>query len=39
MTPKLYEDVNTKLLGVWGEYAGWAHTVSIDQVMFIYLTD
>ncbi|RDB20955.1 N-glycosylase/DNA lyase [Hypsizygus marmoreus] len=27
MTPKLYEDVNTKLLSVWGDYAGWAHSV------------
>ncbi|KAG6874234.1 hypothetical protein C0995_003780 [Termitomyces sp. Mi166 len=27
MTPKLYDDVNTKLFNVWGEYAGWAHSV------------
>ncbi|KAG5653845.1 hypothetical protein H0H81_010118 [Sphagnurus paluster] len=27
MTPKLYEDVNSKLFNVWGEYAGWAHSV------------
>lgn len=27
MTPKLYEDVNAKLFNVWGEYAGWAHSV------------
>ncbi|KAI0341835.1 N-glycosylase/DNA lyase [Trametopsis cervina] len=25
--PALYEQVNTKLVGVWGEYAGWAHSV------------
>ncbi len=28
MTPKLYEAVNEKLTAVWGDYAGWAHTVS-----------
>jgi N-glycosylase/DNA lyase len=27
MTPKIYEDVNTKLFSVWGDYAGWAHSV------------
>ncbi|KAF8212141.1 DNA glycosylase [Mycena galopus ATCC 62051] len=27
MTPKLYEEINTKLVGVWGAYAGWAHSV------------
>ncbi|KAG6867000.1 hypothetical protein C0991_003916 [Blastosporella zonata] len=27
MTPKLYDDVNTRLTNVWGEYAGWAHSV------------
>ncbi|RPD66368.1 DNA glycosylase [Lentinus tigrinus ALCF2SS1-7] len=27
MSPKLYEEVNTKLAAVWGEYAGWAHSV------------
>ncbi|KAF5373836.1 hypothetical protein D9758_000640 [Tetrapyrgos nigripes] len=27
MTPKLYDEVNTKLVGVWGNYAGWAHSV------------
>lgn len=28
MNPKLYEEVSTKLSAVWGEYAGWAHSVS-----------
>jgi N-glycosylase/DNA lyase len=28
MTPKLYEEVNSRLAGVWGTYAGWAHSVS-----------
>ena len=28
MTPQLYDTVNAKLAGVWGEYAGWAHSVS-----------
>ncbi|KXN92241.1 N-glycosylase/DNA lyase [Leucoagaricus sp. SymC.cos] len=27
MTPKLYDEVNAKLFSVWGEYAGWAHSV------------
>ncbi|KAJ6502463.1 DNA glycosylase [Mycena sanguinolenta] len=27
MTPKLYEEINTKLVAVWGDYAGWAHSV------------
>lgn len=27
MTPKLYEEVNAKFLSIWGDYAGWAHTV------------
>jgi N-glycosylase/DNA lyase len=27
MTPKLYEEVNAKLAAIWGEYAGWAHSV------------
>ncbi|KAF8911996.1 N-glycosylase/DNA lyase [Gymnopilus junonius] len=27
MTAKLYEEINTKLFSIWGEYAGWAHTV------------
>ncbi len=30
MNPKLYEEVSTKLSAVWGEYAGWAHSVSRD---------
>ena len=28
MTPKIYEDINTRLFDVWGDYAGWAHSVS-----------
>ena len=28
MTPKLYDEVQTKLGGVWGDRAGWAHSVS-----------
>ena len=27
VTPKLYEELNTKFLSIWGDYAGWAHTV------------
>lgn len=29
MTPKIYDEVNVKLFSVWGEYAGWAHSVSL----------
>ncbi|KAL1743959.1 DNA glycosylase [Schizophyllum fasciatum] len=28
MTPKIYDEVNNKLVAIWGEYAGWAHSVS-----------
>ncbi len=28
MSPKLYEEINTKFFKHLGEYAGWAHTVS-----------
>ncbi|KAI9057891.1 DNA glycosylase [Trametes sanguinea] len=27
MTPKLYDEVSSKLAAVWGDYAGWAHSV------------
>ncbi|KAF9483788.1 DNA glycosylase [Pholiota conissans] len=27
MTPKLYEDINSRFLSIWGDYAGWAHSV------------
>ncbi|EAU88821.2 N-glycosylase/DNA lyase [Coprinopsis cinerea okayama7 len=27
MTPKLYDEVNNKLQSLWGDYAGWAHSV------------
>ncbi|KAJ7632708.1 DNA glycosylase [Roridomyces roridus] len=27
MNPKLYEEINSKLVTVWGDYAGWAHSV------------
>lgn len=30
MTPKLYDEVNAKLAKVWGDYAGWAHSVKIS---------
>lgn len=29
MTPKLYNDINAKLVSIWGPYSGWAHTVCI----------
>lgn len=28
MTPRLYDEINRKLADTWGEYAGWAHSVS-----------
>ena len=31
MTPKLYDDVNAKLQSLWGDYAGWAHSVSWNK--------
>lgn len=27
MTPRLYDEINTKLADTWGEHAGWAHSV------------
>ncbi|EPQ58306.1 DNA glycosylase [Gloeophyllum trabeum ATCC 11539] len=27
ITPKIYDEVNAKLAQVWGDYAGWAHSV------------
>lgn len=31
MTPQLYNEVNDKLAAVWGSYAGWAHSVSLND--------
>ena len=28
MSPRLYEEISTKFFNTWGEYAGWAQTVS-----------
>ena len=36
VSPKLYEQVNAKFFSMWGEYAGWAHTVCwliLDRVI------
>ncbi|PFH51173.1 hypothetical protein AMATHDRAFT_143256 [Amanita thiersii Skay4041] len=27
MTPKIYDEVSSKLQALWGDYAGWAHSV------------
>ncbi|EJD02464.1 DNA glycosylase [Fomitiporia mediterranea MF3/22] len=27
MTPKLYDEVNARLAKIWGNYAGWAHSI------------
>jgi N-glycosylase/DNA lyase len=32
MTPKLYDEVSTKLADVWGEYAGWAHSACANHL-------
>jgi N-glycosylase/DNA lyase len=29
MSPKLYEAISGKFYDVWGEYAGWAHSVRL----------
>lgn len=29
MTPRIYDEVATKLADIWGEYAGWAHSARI----------
>ena len=39
MTPKLYEEVATKLADVWGDYAGWAHSVSDTEAKSARLPD
>jgi N-glycosylase/DNA lyase len=26
MTPQVYEQVTTKLVEIWGDFAGWAHS-------------
>lgn len=31
MTPKLYEDLNHKFFSIWGDFAGWAHSVSFPN--------
>jgi len=27
VTPKIYNDINAKLVNIWGDYAGWAHSI------------
>lgn len=39
MTPKLYEEVATKLADMWGDYAGWAHSVGDAEAESIRLPD
>ena len=34
MTPKLYEELNDKFLSIWGDYAGWAHSVGFRYLHF-----
>jgi len=29
MTPKLYNEISDRLGGIWGKYAGWAHSVRV----------
>ena len=37
MNPKLYEAVSSKLTAIWGDYAGWAHSVSVGLGKWIYV--
>ena len=39
MTPKLYEEVATKLADVWGDYAGWAQSVGDATAESVGFTD
>ena len=34
MSPKLYEAISDKFHGVWGNYAGWAHSVTFSFFCF-----
>ncbi|KAH0827059.1 DNA glycosylase [Lanmaoa asiatica] len=36
MTPKLYDEINSKLADTWGEYAGWAHSVLFTADLKIF---
>ena len=29
MSPKLYDTISEKFQNVWGDYAGWAHSVRL----------
>ena len=37
MTPKLYEQVTTKLVATWGDYAGWAQSVRAINIFAVNL--
>ena len=34
ITPNLYEELNNKFLSIWGDYAGWAHSVGFRFLHF-----
>ncbi|KIJ69005.1 hypothetical protein HYDPIDRAFT_80079 [Hydnomerulius pinastri MD-312] len=36
MTPKLYDEINTKLADIWGDYAGWAHSVLFTSDLKVF---
>lgn len=38
MTPKIYDEVNTKLVAIWGDYAGWAHSVLFTSDLRAFAT-
>ncbi|TFK30150.1 DNA glycosylase [Coprinopsis marcescibilis] len=38
MTPKLYDEVNARLQSLWGDYAGWAHSVLFTADLKIFST-
>ena len=35
MSPKVYDEVSSKLAEIWGNYAGWAHSVRCPTYMHI----
>lgn len=32
MTPKLYDEISNKMTAIWGDYAGWAHSVRAQSI-------
>ncbi|THH27506.1 hypothetical protein EUX98_g6692 [Antrodiella citrinella] len=38
MTPKLYDEVSLKMVDLWGDYAGWAHSVLFTSDLKAFAT-